>query len=151
MDSHRKYKGNTAERIISEYEGALLRYAGLILGSGSLAQDAVEAAFIMVLKDSDKMMGLSRDQLLAELYRTVHHVAVTIAGRQQLCSTGTDVMAAVRKLEPAEQQVIILKILEGKSNAEISSIVGLSEERVARLLYKSVMNVTGKLKKAGLL
>jgi len=149
MDSHRKVRRNTAENIISEHEGALLRYAGLILGADSLAQDAVETTFIKVLENREKILSFSRDQLSAELYRTVHKVALNLVDEQR--NSDSNAMEAIRQLEPAEQQVVVLKVLEGKSTAEISRIVELSEERVARLLHKSVMNITDKLKKAGLL
>ncbi len=151
MDSHRKSGGDTTESIISRYEAAMLRYAGLILGSDELAQDAVETAFVRVLKNRDGPADP------AELYRVLHSVVVTLAGTRRAAelrktrSAGTDVMKAVRALRPEEQQVTILGILEGMSNAEISRIAGLSEEMVARLLCKSVMNIAGKLKKAGLL
>jgi len=162
-NSHCEYAEKDAEKIITGHEGPLLRYAMRILGDSSLAQNAVESAFIMVLSRRKRQAGLSRDDLTAELYRAVHGAAVALIPlRKRLqekanvsfpvtADEGERAMEAVHRLNPEEQQMVILKIYERMTNSEISRITQKDEENVATLLYKSVIKVADELKKAGLL
>ena len=158
-NSHREY----AENIITGHEEPLLRYAMRILGDSNLAQNAVESAFIMVLSRRKRQSALSRDDLTAELYRAVHGAAVAlIPGRKRRqgkesfsfpvrTDDGERAKVAVRRLEPQERQMVVLKIHERMTNSEIGRITQKDEENVATLLYKSVIKMADELEKAGLL
>ncbi|MDD4870012.1 MAG: sigma-70 family RNA polymerase sigma factor [Kiritimatiellae bacterium] len=162
-DSHRDRTEKKAEAVICEYEGPLLRYAMQILGDNSLAQDAVEKAFIQLCKNRIKETDFPYENLSAELYRAVHNAAVGLIfrkkavrdrGRKIPLASGKpeeEVMRIVRELDFKEQQIVIFKIFEQKSNLEISRITGMNEETIVILLYKSVIKIAARLKKAGLL
>lgn len=151
------------EAIMSEHEGPLLRYAARILGNSGMAGDAVEEVFIRFFRNRDWRVDVARGEASIWLYRTVHEIAagricsdrVTARGVPKAYSSqqrpAEKAMEAIRGLDLHEQQVIVLKVFEHKSNFEISRITGISETMVAASLSLYIMKVATELKKAGLL
>ncbi len=58
-----------------------------------------------------------------------------------------ELRAILRQLSPERQQLIVLKYVEGMSNAEIGTIMGRSEGAVKALLHRTLLALRGELGK----
>ena len=58
------------------------------------------------------------------------------------------VLKHVRKLDPGQQQVLLLRLEQGLSCGEISDVTGRSEGVVGNLLHHAVKDLADPLKRA---
>ncbi|MBN1672953.1 MAG: sigma-70 family RNA polymerase sigma factor [Kiritimatiellae bacterium] len=164
------------EAVVAEHEEGLLRYAARLLGDANAAQDVVQEAFSRLFRD--RRGGKEpKGSAQAWLYRVTHNLAVdhirhesrlrllhsrhaehrqssVPATQQQETETRelTDlVWADLRRLKPREQQVVILRIDEGKSYKEISEITKLSESNVGFILHHALKKLAKSLKQKGVI
>ena len=156
------------EAVISEHESALLRYAGGLLRDGHAAQDVVQNAFIKLFRQWGPGMKPT-PMLRAWLFRVVHNEAIDHLRREKrlgllherhamentLTAQPSDasadrieqILAAVRRLDPSEQQVVLLRIQEGLSYREISQITGRTEGNVGCILHHAVKKLADWVRK----
>ncbi len=148
------------EAIVTEHEAALLRYASSLLRDPHAAQDVVQNVFIKLFAQWTAQ-SKPAEGLRAWLFRVTHNEAIdAIRRRQRLtflhlrqaqeqpqpsvaASAGADerieqVMAAIKKLDVAEQQVVLLRLQEGLSYHEIAKITGRSEGNIGCILHHAV-------------
>lgn len=155
------------EAIVAEHETSLLRYATRIVNNPFLAQDVVQRVFIKLSRvwpegsrpsprlrswlyavthneAVDQVRRESREKILheqaAEAQRAACedgvHCAETAAARRE------QVLENLRRLDPAEQQVLLLRLEEGLSYAEIAEVTGRSEGNVGCLLHHAVRKLS---------
>lgn len=162
------------EAIMSEHETALLRYAARILNNPVSAQDVVQNVFIKLFKGWEEGFQPSKD-MKAWLYKVTHNEAVDYIRResrlsvlhekeaeerQVQCEDGRNcpatfeeqkamVLRFLKKLDPREQQVVLLRLEEGLSYREISLITGRSEGNVGNILHHAVKKLSNSLRQAG--
>ena len=162
------------EAIMAAHESALLGYAASILRSPQAAQDVVQNVFIKLFRMWKPGMQPT-DSLRGWLYRCTHNEAVDHIRHESRLhilhlrrtteadppaapagSPGNDeaekqatVLAHVQELDPAEQQVILLRLQEGLSYKEISRATGRSEGNVGCLLHHAVKKLSRLVQKAG--
>lgn len=151
------------DAIVSAHESALLRYATGIVNDPHAAQDVVQNAFIKLFRLWKPGLHPS-DDLRAWLYRVTHNEAVDHLRRERRLSLlhfrhaeedpPADppvndrseqleaVLAGARRLDPAERQVLLLRLQEGLSYREISRITGRSEGNVGCLLHHAVKKLS---------
>lgn len=160
--------GETMEAIVSEHEPALLRYASGLLHDPHAAQDVVQNVFIKLFSQWQPKPNPSQS-LRAWLFRVTHNEAIdTIRRRKrleflhfkhaqeeasaQVCRPEDDrmerVMAAVKRLDMPEQQVVLLRLQEGLSYQEIAAITGRSEGNVGCLLHHAVKKLSRLVQQA---
>ncbi len=148
------------ETIVNAHESALLRYAAGILNDPDAAQDVVQNAFIKLFRLWKPGMQPS-ENLRGWLYRVTHNEAIDHLRRERRigllhrrqaeeASPPDDppadphseqleaVLAGVRKLDPAERQVLLLRLQEGLSYRDISRITGRTEGNVGCILHHAV-------------
>jgi len=161
------------EIVVSEYEAALLRYAGRILHNDNAAQDVVQNAFIRLFKSWEDEMTPS-PKLSSWLYRVTHNCAVDFMRKEsrrrllhkrhseeqeqfatpdrgkgfRISERAERAAAALRTLKMREQQLVVLKIYEEKSYKEISQITGLTVSNVGYILHHAMKKMARELKKA---
>ena len=166
--------GGQIETIMAEHETALLRYATRILNDPDAAQDVVQETFIKLV-ELWKQVSKSPEELIGWLYRVTHNAAVDHVRKESRlrllherqaadAAPAADcppprqlerseavslAMTCVRQLDPAEQQVVILRVQEGLSYKEISAITGRSEGNVGCILHHAVKSISASLRKAG--
>jgi RNA polymerase sigma factor (sigma-70 family) len=150
------------ESVIAAHESALLRYAGGLLRDAHAAQDVVQNAFIKLFRQWGPGMKPT-PMLKAWLFRVVHNEAVDHMRREKRRGLLHErhamenktkpirendqaeqiecILAAVRRLDADEQQVVLLRIQEGLSYREISQITGRSEGNVGCILHHAVKKV----------
>ena len=161
---------NQMEAIVAEHETGLLRYAARILNNPISAQDVVQNVFIKLFKlwkegthPSSKLKGW--------LYRVTHNEAVDYIRRESRigvlhkkhaeeekncpdgihCPATLDdkkemVLALLKKLQPTEQQIVLLRMEEGFSYREIAEVTGRTEGNVGNILHHAVKKLSKRLK-----
>jgi RNA polymerase sigma-70 factor (ECF subfamily) len=155
------------EAIMAEHETALLRYATRIVNSSATAQDVVQNVFIRLFQTWQENTRPSR-HLKGWLYRVTHNEAVDAVRRETRrrglherhaeqqkaeCPDGVHcgdptveqrrlVLENVRRLDEPEQQVLLLRLEEGLSYAEIAEITGRTEGNVGNILHHAVKKMT---------
>jgi RNA polymerase sigma factor (sigma-70 family) len=140
----------------------LLRYATGLLRSSDLAQDAVQDAFIRLVKHRRDGRD-AIDNLKAWLYRVVHNLALdyirknqrfeamqtslaeTPSRKQENPADATDKRDAEAKawellkdLPEREQKIVYLKVIERKSYKEIAQIMDLTVTNIGFILHNSL-------------
>lgn len=156
---------------MTEHETALLRYATRILNNPTSAQDVVQNVFIKLFNGWDDNTA-SNPKLKSWLFRVTHNEAVDHIRKESRLKDlhekqaeersltepergFTDiaderfrrVMAHVRRLNPREQQVVLLRLEEGLSYREISDITGRTVGNVGNILHHAVKKLAKEMKK----
>lgn len=166
----------SVEAVIAEYQSPLLRYATRILNDPDAAQDVVQQTFIKLCRHWRNGERPTK-QLSSWLYRVTHNNAVDhirkenrlrLLHRNQAeevptmaaASQGRDLehrdrlqlaMKHLRKLDPSEQQVVLLRLQQGKSYREIAEITRRSEGNVGCILHHAVKKLSKSLGRAGVI
>ncbi len=164
------------ETIVAKYEGALLRYATRMLNNSAAAQDVVQEAFIRLSRRWTPRWP-DDGRLRQWLYRTAHNAAVDhIRGerrlrqlhernaRQQAASAPPEAPAALddrdrrrlvlehmAQLDPSEREVLLLRLQESMSYADIARVTGRRVGTVGCLLHNATRKLADSLKKAGII
>ena len=164
------------EGVMREYETPLLRYAARMLNDPSAAQDVVQTTFIKLYKGWENGAKPGK-QMAGWLYRVTHNNAVDyirkenrlrvlhnhhseeeeilkkVAGNPGLEQQEKMTLALrfLRELEPDEQQVVVLRLQEGKTYREISEITKKSEGNVGYILHHAVKKLSKRLQTSGVL
>lgn len=158
------------EAVMVQHETALLRYATRIVGDAHLAQDVVQNAFIK-LYASWKEGTKPSDRLKSWLYRVTHNEAVDLIRRESrlqvlyqahaeeqavACPDGHNcpastgqietVMQHLNKLDPTERQVLLLRLEEGLSYADIAAVTGRTSGNIGCILHNAVKKLSERLK-----
>ncbi len=163
--------GSAVEAIVAEHQTALLRYAARLLNDPVAAQDVVQEAFVRLVRERNAGRLPPPDTWAGWLHRVTHNAAVDYLRREQrlrgLHKRQADEPAApaaaqpeermayvlelARRLPTAEQEVLVLRLQEGRSYKEISVLTGRSEGNVGCLLHQAVKTLAARLQKAGAL
>jgi RNA polymerase sigma-70 factor (ECF subfamily) len=163
---------NGFEAAVAAFQAPLLRYAARLLNNATLAQDAVQNAFVKLARRVPPAAGPS-DEVRNWLFRVTHNEAVDLIraeesrhrtlerfARQQACETegglsfdnGADerealVLACLRVLSPLQRQVVLLRLQQGLSYEEIGKIVGEKSGYVGNLLHHAVKALAAEVKR----
>jgi RNA polymerase sigma factor (sigma-70 family) len=158
--------------IVSEYEGALLRYAVRIVHHHDAAQNVVQDTFIKLFKNWKDALEPS-PKLSSWLYCVAHNCAVDHLRREarrhllhlrharqrevlaapdkgpgfSVSEDAERAAQALQTLSLREQQLVILKIYEDKSYAEIGEIAGLTVGNVGYILHHAMRKLAAELRK----
>ena len=156
----RKYDQQALAEIYDRYSPGLFRYAVRLLDDGEQAENCVSETFSRFLSALQRGGG-PKDHLQAYLYRIAHNWITDQYRRQPSLPLDADfavdpdpkvdprspsgdiilqdqVRAALRELTPDQRQVIILKFLEGWSNAEVAEAMDKPVGAVKSLQYRAL-------------
>ena len=149
------------------YSPGLYRYAVRLLNNPDLAEDCVAESFSRLLS-ALRHSGGPKQNLRAYLYRIAHNW-ITDQFRKQIPQQTVDeidqqvdpssttsqlveeslerekVREAITHLTPDQRQVIILKFLEGWSNAEIANSIGKPVGAIKALQHRALVSLRQKL------
>jgi RNA polymerase sigma-70 factor (ECF subfamily) len=159
------------EAVIDAYQAPLLRYATRVLNNAALAQDVVQNVLVKLFRQWQPGMQPD-DRLKNWLFRVTHNEAVDQirgeARRRRLqaeqevevdCATGgvhtdpqpdereTVVLGCLDVLEPNQKQVVLLRLQQGMSYEEISSVTGQSVGYVGNLLHFAVKRLAAEVRR----
>lgn len=167
-----------AAQIYDRFAPQIYRYLYHRLGQRGLAEDLTSEVFVRFIR-----ARVSPDNIPAYLYRVAHNLAVDYqrrnpvvlgpleeefaAGRSdpahlaQLEAERVRLRRAISRLTTDQQQVVVLKYLEGLSTAEVARIMEKPEGAVKALQHRAIGNLRqlldvgessgGRLEFAGLL
>ena len=159
--------GDTLAAIYDEYYQAIYRYVYRQVGDVETARDLTAEVFHRLLRAVKN--GSSPERHPAGwLYRTAHNIVVDHYRRQQhrrhlpldeeLVNADDDpagtaerrlsaaqVRAALQHLTPDQQQVIVLKFLEGLSNQEVAGVLGKPVGAVKSLQHRALAALQRRL------
>ena len=86
---------------------------------------------------------------LDELAWTRRHVASAIELQVETSEEREALLEAIRRLPPDRQQLLILKLMEGMSNAEIGQVLGRSVGAIKSLYFRILIALREDLEKRG--
>ncbi|MFC1498607.1 RNA polymerase sigma factor [Verrucomicrobiota bacterium] len=161
------------ESVVSEYEGALLRYVARIVHDYNMAQDVIQETFIKLFEKWKDELVIS-PKLSSWLYRVAHNCAVDYLRKEtrhfhlhqrhseesehsippnrgkgfKISESAERAVTILRQLSLREQQLVVLKVYEEKSYREISEITGLTVSNVGYILHHAMKKMAAEFKKA---
>jgi RNA polymerase sigma-70 factor (ECF subfamily) len=160
----------TIAALVTEYSGTLYRVAFSVLRNSADAEDAVQEAFLRVLRHRDTLDEV-RDQRVW-LIRIVWNIVLDRKRRaktrpetddvdelarvlpaeglsaEQIASAAqhhAHVLACVEQLPAKERQVLMLSAFEELSSVEIASVLGITESSVRSRLFRARNLMAGLL------
>jgi RNA polymerase sigma-70 factor, ECF subfamily len=148
--------------LVNQYSAALYRVAYSVLRNSSDAEDAVQEAFLRVLRHRHSL-GEVRDHRVwlirivwnivldrkrraktrpetddvAELARVLPASGLTAEERAAAAQYHAHVLACVDQLPAKERQVLQLSAFEELSSVEIASVLGITESSVRSRLFRA--------------
>ncbi len=161
-EARRRTEDAAISALVDQYAGALYRVAYSVLRNSTDAEDAVQEAFLRVLRHRDTLDEV-RDQRVW-LIRIVWNIVLDRKRRAKtrpetddvselarvLPSTGLSaeelaaaaqhhahVLACVEQLPAKEREVLLLSAFEELSSVEIAAVLGITESSVRSRLFRA--------------
>ena len=156
--------------LVSQYSGTLYRVAYSVLRNAADAEDAVQEAFMRVLRHRETLEEV-RDQRVwlirivwnivldrkrraktrpetddvAELARVLPAGGLSAEERAAAAQHHARVLACVEQLPAKERQVLMLSAFEELTSVEIASVLGITESSVRSRLFRARNLMAGLL------
>jgi len=156
--------------LVSQYASTLYRVAYSVLRNAADAEDAVQEAFLRVLRHRETL-GEVRDQRVwlirivwnvvldrkrrmktrpetddvTELARVLPVEGLSAEERVAAAEHHARVLACVEQLPAKERQVLMLSAFEELSSVEIASVIGITESSVRSRLFRARNLMAGLL------
>jgi len=148
--------------LVTQYAGTLYRVAYSVLRNAGDAEDAVQEAFLRVLRHRDKL-GEIRDHRVwlirivwnvvldrkrraktrpetddvADLVRVLPADGLSAEGRAAAAQHHSHVLICVDKLPAKEREVLLLSAFEELSSVEIAAVLKITESSVRSRLFRA--------------
>ncbi|MGA2651161.1 MAG: RNA polymerase sigma factor [Terracidiphilus sp.] len=160
----------TLAALVSEYAGTLYRVSFSVLRNAADAEDAVQEAFLRVLKHRDtldevrdrrvwlirivwnivldrKRRAKTRPETddVAELARVLPAEGLSAEDRAAAAQHHAQVLACVETLPAKEREVLMLSAFEELSSVEIAQVLGITESSVRSRLFRARNLMAGLL------
>ena len=163
-------ENNGVSRIMAAFNAPLLRYAARLLNNATLAQDAVQNAWVKLARREPPVQAPD-DEVRNWLFRVVHNEAVDIVRAEErrsrlhamyaaeqetmtdgLPDTGVDerealVLSCLPILPPLQRQVVLLRLQQGMSYNDIAAIIGETSGYVGNLLHHAIKTLAAEVKR----
>ena len=163
LDNSRQHADEeTLAALVSQYAGTLYRVAFSVLRNASDAEDAVQEAFLRVLRHRDTL-GEVRDQRVwlirivwnvvldrkrrvktrpetddvAELARVLPSDGLSAEQIASAAQHHAHVLAQVERLPAKEREVLMLSAFQELSSVEIAEMLGITESSVRSRLFRA--------------
>ena len=169
-EARRRAEEEAVAVLVSQYAGMLYRVAYSVLRNASDAEDAVQEAFVRVLRHRDTLAEV-RDQRVwlirivwnvvldrkrrmktrpetddvAELARVLPTSGLSAEERAVAAQHHARVLRCVEQLPAKERQVLMLSAFEELNSVEIASVLDISESSVRSRLFRARNLMAGLL------
>ncbi len=169
-ESRRRAEDVALAALVDQYAGTLYRVAYSVLRNAADAEDAVQEAFLRVLRHRETL-GEIRDQRVwlirivwnivldrkrraktrpetddvDELARVLPSAGLTAEEIAAAAQYHAHVLACVGRLPAKERQVLMLSAFEELSNVEIASVLGITESSARSRLFRARNLMAGLL------
>jgi len=152
----------TLAALVTEYAGTLYRVSFSVLRNAADAEDAVQEAFLRVLRHRDtldevrdrrgwlirivwnivldrKRRAKTRPETddVAELARVLPAAGLSADDRAAAAQHHAQVLACVETLPAKEREVLMLSAFEELSSVEIAQVLGITESSVRSRLFRA--------------
>jgi RNA polymerase sigma-70 factor (ECF subfamily) len=158
--------------IYNQCQAPVYRYVYYRVGSSALAEELTAEVFVRMVERLDSFRDVGRP-ILAWLYTIARNLMVDhqrSQGRAALLplddalaadedgqphqvaevrETHSNLLAALERLTEPQRQVILLKFMEARSNAEVAAILGRDEGSVKSLQHRALAALRRTLSSAG--
>ena len=172
LEAARRRDQQVLAEIYDQLSPELYRYAYRLLGEVQMAEDIVSETFLRFLRAIEAGGG-PRDNLRAYLYRIAHNLAMDVHRRRPAGVDGRDIeleripggenpaqqaehsitqqvaRRMIWHLTPDQRQVILLKFLQGLSNAEVAAVVDKPVGAVKALQHRGLGTLRRLLQREG--
>ena len=161
--------------LVERHAAAILRLANAVTGSPSLAEDAVQQAFLNAYRNASGFRGDAsvRTWLLTIGRHAAHRLRVQNSRQKRveesLMQLGLDagwgsadpeaiaiaaeqraaLRAAMSRLCGDDQEVLVLRDLEGLSGSEAAEVLGISVRALKSRLHRARLRLAGSLRELG--
>ena len=160
----------TLAALVSEYAGTLYRVSFSVLRNAADAEDAVQEAFLRVLRHRDtldevrdrrvwlirivwnivldrKRRAKTRPETddVAELARVLPSGGLSAEDRAAAAQHHAQVLACVEQLPAKEREVLMLSAFEELNSVEIATVLGITESSVRSRLFRARNLMAGLL------
>jgi len=160
----------TLAALVSEYAGTLYRVSFSVLRNAADAEDAVQEAFLRVLRHRDtldevrdrrvwlirivwnivldrKRRAKTRPETddVAELARVLPAEGLSAEDRAAAAQHHAQVLACVETLPAKEREVLMLSAFEELTSVEIAQVLGITESSVRSRLFRARNLMAGLL------
>jgi RNA polymerase sigma-70 factor (ECF subfamily) len=168
--ARQKAEEETFAALVSEYAGTLYRVAFSVLRNAADAEDAVQEAFLRVLRHR-AMLGEVRDRRVwlirivwnvvldrkrraktrpetddvAELARVLPSSGLSAEEIASAAQHHAHVLGCVERLPAKERQVLMLSAFDELTSVEIASVLGITESSVRSRLFRARNLMAGLL------
>jgi len=169
-EARRRAQDDALTALVDQYASALYRVAFSVLRNPADAEDAVQEAFLRVLRHRDSL-GDVRDRRVwlirivwnivldrkrrsktrpetddvAELARVLPSGGLSAEERAAAAQHHAHVLACVDSLPPKERDVLMLSAFEELSSVEIATVLGITESSVRSRLFRARNLMAGLL------
>jgi RNA polymerase sigma-70 factor, ECF subfamily len=166
----RRAQDDALAALVDQYAGALYRVAFSVLRNPADAEDAVQEAFVRVLRHRDTL-GEVRDHRVwlirivwnivldrkrraktrpetddvAELVRVLPSTGLSAEEFAAAAQHHAHVLACVDRLPEKEREVLVLSAFEELTSVEIASVLGITESSVRSRLFRARKLIAGAL------
>lgn len=157
--------GEAVERLFNRYGDEIYRFVRFSLGSSPEAQDVVQEVFLGALRTWDRFAGrssertwlfaIARHAIADSLRRTRRDPSESterlqsVQAAEEIDLGRLDLEASLRLLPIAQRQVFILRIIEDRSVAETSSLLGRPAVWVRVTLHRALRRLRESLSSEG--
>jgi RNA polymerase sigma-70 factor (ECF subfamily) len=156
--------------LVGQYSATLYRVAYSVLRNAADAEDAVQEAFLRVLRHRSQLAEVRDPRVwliriawnvvldrkrrmktrpetddVAELARVLPAAGLSAAERVSAAQYHAHVLACVERLPSKERQVMLLSAFEELTSGEIASVVGITESSVRSRLFRARNLMAGML------
>jgi len=148
--------------LVKEYSSTLYRVAYSVLQNAAESEDAVQEAFLRVLRHRDKLSEIRDHRVwlirivwnvvmdrkrraktrpetddVADVARVMPSRDLGVHERAQASEQHSHIMACVGQLPEKERQVLLLAAFDELNSVEISEVLGISESSVRSRLFRA--------------
>jgi len=156
--------------LVSQHSGTLYRVAYSVLRNAADAEDAVQEAFLRVLRHRQTLHEVRDHRVwlirivwnvvldrkrrqktrpetddVADLARVLPVEGLTAEERASAAQHHAHVLACVDQLPPKERQVLLLSAFEELTSVEIATVLGITESSVRSRLFRARNLMSGLL------
>lgn len=169
-ETYQHAEGAALAALVSEYASTLYRVAYSVLRNPADAEDAVQEAFLRVLRHREtldevrdhrvwlirivwnivldrKRRAKTRPETddIDEMARVLPAAGLTAEERTAAAQHHAHVLACVEKLPPKERQVLTLSAFDELNSVEIAEVLGITESSVRSRLFRARNLMAGLL------
>jgi RNA polymerase sigma factor (sigma-70 family) len=145
----RREAGAEVDRLYRRHAGEVLRYATLVMRSRTDAEDITQTVFVRALRAIERgekvrtprnwLIKITHNECRRLLASRKVHVELPDEIAVEPAETGRaeELRLALAALPATQRQALVLRELEGRSYAEISQALDLSESAVETLIFRA--------------